>query len=110
MSRSSRRPALPLALAAALAACAAPQTPTRTTPSGALEIAARDGLVCHGGRCLILDLAGRTAARQLQAPVAIPAGMDLSDGWMTREEFDRLDRRARQAPILSPKGAGVSGP
>jgi hypothetical protein len=80
-----------------LAACAVPDSPSRTGPQGETEIQFQDGKNCWQNKCLKYDIKYRSVAVTGRNPVSISRDIDVRDGYVSEAEFSSMFAAANAA-------------
>jgi len=84
-----------------------PDNAMRQGPSG-IEIQINDGRNCWGNQCFHYDADENEIEISGREPIAVPEGVDLSDGYASEAEFAALLSAARKAPLEARAGQEAS--
>ena len=94
-SGTRRLAALALVGLAALAACSTINNPSTTGANGQVLIRFADGQNCWN-QCVTYDAGNHRVEAPGFKPAKVPGDIDLSDGYVTEAEFERLYRASRR--------------
>lgn len=100
---------LPLTLAGCLEI---PDNAFRQAPNGAKEIAIQEGRNCWGNQCFSYNARLGEISVTGREPAAVPTDIDLTTGFVSEAEFERLLQVARSADRIARDtgdGGGSSG-
>jgi hypothetical protein len=81
---------------------------TRQGTSG-IEIQINEGRNCWSNRCFRYDADENEIVIPGREPIAVPEGVDLSDGYASEAEFAALLSAARKAPRVDQAGGSSDG-
>ena len=98
--------ALLLSLPAALSACLRAEDNVTRSVNGVTQIQLRTGLNCWDGQCFRYNQLASVPGRE---PVPIPEDIDVTDGFVTEDEFARILAEARNAPRQRSDSGGGDG-
>ncbi|WIY25937.1 hypothetical protein [Parasedimentitalea psychrophila] len=91
----------------ALGACTPPENnAVQELAAGGIEVQINTGRNCWEGRCLTYNAKTRSVQISPHDPIAVPAGVDLTDGYVSPTDFTALIKAAQSAP--RPEGGGSS--
>ena len=101
---------LPLSLAACLDVT---DNAFLTAPDGGIAIQISEGQNCWKSQCFTYSSRNGTVSVVGREPIALPAGIDVTDGYISEDEFNELLAAARNADRTqiggSSSGSGGTG-
>lgn len=95
---------------AALGACTPPENNAfREIATNGIEVQITDGRNCWEGHCFTYNATARTVQISPHDPIAVPANVDLTDGYISPSDFTALIAAAQSAPQPDGGGSGNDG-